>query len=249
MYDSKVQPKGNHQPLKETLSYLDYATRILAECDTIDCARSLTGRLSIVNSNLISIILKELIGSENMPLHATFCDRSGHCIAVEWTNAGVPEIFDLKHGVLTNEPQIPTQERMYEQYMKASAEKYGFEAPLNWPGGTGDFDFAVEGALNVEPSARFIRMAMLMQLYGPVPYPNPISYSSPSHYGSKISAFAQINSIMVSWNCIFIQLGCLNYLDQDPIIMMMVHLDIVTLCPVSYTITLFELSSKLLTYG
>ena len=211
-------------PAKETISYLDYTTRVLAECDTIECARALTGRLNIVSSNLISAILEKLIHSNNMPLHTTFCDRSGRCIAVEWTKAGKPEIFDLKLGVLTNEPQIPTQERMYEQYTKASLEKYGNNSPLNWPGGTGDFDFNAEGELNVEPSARFIRMAMLMKLYGPVPYPNPTSYSSPSHYGSKISAFAQINSIIVSFFSLYIHVSPLDLsFDSNLIIACNIH--------------------------
>ena len=197
-YANSSSTGGDVDPTKETVSYLDYTARVLAECDTIECARALTARLNIVSSSLISMILQKLIGSDNMPVHATFCDRSGRCIAVEWTKAGKPEIFDLKRGVLTNQPQIPTQERMYERYIKAFKDKYGSNSPLNWPGGTGNFDFTSEDKLNVEPSTRFIRMAMLMDLYGPVPYPNPMSYSSPSHYGSKISAFAQINSIMVS---------------------------------------------------
>ncbi len=39
-------------------------------------------------------------------VHATFCDKSAKCIGVEWTRQGVPEVFDLTHGVYTNEPQV-----------------------------------------------------------------------------------------------------------------------------------------------
>ena len=181
----------------EVVTYFDYPSRVLAECSTIDCARDLTSRLSIVNSYATSAFFGLLLGMKSVPIHATFCDRSARCIVVEWTRAGgIPEIFDLKQGVLTNEPQLPIQEKMLAAYLKDSGSKYGDSALLNWPGGSVVFNTST-GHEIVEPSARFIRMAMLMQLYGPVPYPTPASYASPSHYGSKVSAFSQINSIMV----------------------------------------------------
>ena len=183
-------------PAKESVSYFDYPSRVLAECDSIECARALTARLNIVTSGLVARVLQQLIGDDVLPMHATFCDKSARCIGVEWTRPGRPEVFDLKQNAFTNEPQMPTQERMYADYMSKSAAKFGANAPLNWPGGTANVDITAATENDIEPSSRYIRMAMLMQLYGPVPYPNPKSYASPAHYGSKISAFAQINSIM-----------------------------------------------------
>ena len=196
---ANVSQPADIDPAKETISYIDFTSRVLAECDTIECARTLTGRLNIVSSSFYSAILEELFQFDSMKFHTTFCDRSGRCIAVEWTKAGKPEIFDLKLGVLTNQPQIPTQERLYDQYEEASLKKYGSNNPLNWPGIGHGIGKGMGMSDNADPSYRFIRMAKLMKLYGPVPYPNPASYSSPSHYGSKISAFAQINSIMASF--------------------------------------------------
>lgn len=37
-----------------------------------------------------------------IPMHATFCDKTAKCIAVEWGPGGVAMVADLPNGVLTN---------------------------------------------------------------------------------------------------------------------------------------------------
>lgn len=89
-------------PGNESISYFDYPLRVLAECDTIACARALTQRLVIVNRPLLVNVSMALINMSFIPLHATFCDKSAVCLAVEWGPGGVAFIADLPHGVLTN---------------------------------------------------------------------------------------------------------------------------------------------------
>ena len=181
-------------PSKETVSFLDFPTRILAECSTVQCARTLVGRLNIVTTDFISQILNAVIGYVDLPQHMTFCDKSARCIVVEWTSHGKPEVFDLEQDVLTNEPHVPIHRLLYADYMKASLAKYGEQNMLlDWPGG---IPSGQDVMTDTDPSGRYIRMAMLMQFYGPIPYPNPKSLASPEHYRSKIAAFAQINSII-----------------------------------------------------
>lgn len=91
----------------ESISYFDYPLRVLAECDTIGCARELTGRLWIVDRPLLKEVAQALLGLDFIPMHATFCDKSAACIGVEWGPGGVAAVSDLPHGVFTNVRAAP----------------------------------------------------------------------------------------------------------------------------------------------
>ncbi|KAI8466573.1 MAG: nucleophile aminohydrolase [Monoraphidium minutum] len=188
-----------------TITYLDLTARILGACDTTACARAEAQRLAAVDSPFARGIVSSLIaaGYTTATVHATFCDKAGRCIAVEWPEAGKAAVYDLPQGVFTNNPGVPAQVALYEQYMRdatAAVAAGGPGAPatplLAWPGGVLHPRPANLTAALAEPAARYIRMAMMMQLYGPVPYSTPANRLSPGHYGDKLAALSQITSII-----------------------------------------------------
>ncbi|KAI8466570.1 MAG: nucleophile aminohydrolase, partial [Monoraphidium minutum] len=190
---------------EKAITYLDLTARILGACDTTACARAEAQRLTAVDSPFARGIVSSLIGDgyTYATFHATFCDKAGGCIAVEWPKAGKAVVYDLPQGVLTNNPGVPAQVALYKQYMKgvsAAAAVGGAGAPvtplLAWPGGVLRPRPANVSAAEAEPAARYTRMAMMMQLYGPVPYPTTSNHLSPGHYGNKLAALSQITTII-----------------------------------------------------
>ena len=188
----------------ETITYFDVTARVLGQCDTIACARDAVSKLAAVNTPFAKAITSGVIGGgyDFTAVHGTFCDKSGRCIGVEWPKPGPAAIYDLPQGVFTNEPGVPVQVALYGRYLAASQKAYGSQGPaaplLNWPGGVLEVRPLNLSLGASEPAARYTRMAMMMQLYGPVPYGTPKSPASPGHYGNKLAALSQISTLIVS---------------------------------------------------
>ncbi|KAF8062651.1 CM1 [Scenedesmus sp. PABB004] len=182
---------------KESVSYFDYPLRVLAECDTIACARALTARLIVVDRPLLREFVKAQFKLDFIPMHATFCDKSAACIGVEWGPGGVAVVRDLTQGVLTNSPQLPAQEAFLAQYDANSQAALGPKTDqLNWPGGLATTNRALANNSDIDSITRFIRAVRLRRLFGPVAYVDKPSPYTPASYNDTWAAFAQANSII-----------------------------------------------------
>ncbi|KAI8463557.1 MAG: nucleophile aminohydrolase [Monoraphidium minutum] len=181
----------------ESISYFDYPMRVLAECDTIGCARALTAMLAVVNRPMLVNVSQYIVGADYVPLHASFCDKTAKCISVEWGPGGAAVVADLPHGVFTNAPPLPRQEALLAEFDQASLDTYtpAFTA-LDWPGGLGTTNLTLINSTQVDSTTRYIRAVRLRRLFGSSPYLDPEGDLSPARFGSNYGAFAQINALI-----------------------------------------------------
>lgn len=100
-------------PGKENIAQFEFIMWILCQCQTVQDAKKLIGRMALVNTQF----------NENLPsaqLHWIIADRN-EAITVESVREGI-KIYDNPAGVLTNNPPFPEQMMNLNNYMNLSSK-------------------------------------------------------------------------------------------------------------------------------